>query len=1022
VSADGGRSEKPDVPFLLALASTGLTALAIEVIWSRAMIPWVGGTALSQIATVAIYMIGLFLGSALAVPRLSRIADPRAAFLKLEALAALLSLAAVFALPFADPLFALFSRGELLGSGLGSLLRGLSGGGLMLPATILMGFSFPLAIAAFDRGRGERGAAALAYGVNTLGATAGTMIGGLLLVPWLGVHAGAIAVVAADLAVLVAVAFSKAPAGATAAVELDVARREPAKAASTAGPTAPAAAAGTWRDELPMLASILVGGMVSLGLEAILFRVLGLLLGPTARAFTMVLTVYVLGLGGGSLLARFLVERSRRAAELVYLASWVVVGAYGLVVHSQTGYVSALIGGGEAPVRAYDLFEQLALRAWVAGAVLLPITVAFGASYSAAVAAAPRSSAGRAGRLYAALTLGNVLGLAAAAWGVLPNFRLDHGLRIVLGVAFVAPLPALFATSLRLPARLAGAALLLGGVAFAAFGAKDWPLRLLHTAAYMHDSPTQGSGAERSIVRFHRSAFETSVTVVQTGEERYLQLDGKTTGSTEIDDQATQGMLGALPAALHPDPKSAFVIGLGTGQTPAEVLRFPVERVDCAEISPEVVLTMDLFDMVNRRCDQDPRFRMLEADGRTVLRHGARKYDLVISEPSNVWIPGVAHLFTKESFEDVRGRLAEGGLCMQWLQGYGLALDTLRDVVRTFLQVFPHATLWFSGLPTPDLLLIGSTKPLSIDVGALDRRLGAAGVVNVCMSDRPLTAFSLLRRFVAGPDALRRFAGDGPLTSDARPSLEYAAEEGLFAATPVLGGTLGSATDPARQILAQFSEPPLALLVPGPDGSIDADLRKLLERRCEANRALSRVLLDSATSATGAPTSADLAQLLALAQRFPDDDELRSALVSILASPISMRLVAGDRSDGLFEFMRRVIAAAPSHPESIKFAAMLAALENRGAEALSLIERFQSASQPWRVSPRLDRGRMLWQLGRPREALSVFADSVARSPYYLSAWREYVKALESMKDPALPSAQARLELLEQNESVPRKLE
>src|SRR5688572_20766555 len=191
---------------------TGLAALALEVLWSRAMIPWVGGTALSQITTVGIYMGGLFLGSAIAVPMLPRIADPRATYMRVEIVAAVLSLAAVLGLPLADPLFALFSRGDLLGSGLGSVLRGLAGGGLMLPATVLMGFSFPLAVAALDRGREERGSAALAYGFNTIGATIGTLIGGFVLVPKLGVVNGAIAIVVADLVVLIAIARTKAPA------------------------------------------------------------------------------------------------------------------------------------------------------------------------------------------------------------------------------------------------------------------------------------------------------------------------------------------------------------------------------------------------------------------------------------------------------------------------------------------------------------------------------------------------------------------------------------------------------------------------------------------------------------------------------------------------------------------------------------------------------------------------------------------------------------------------------------------
>src|SRR5574342_88804 len=109
------------------------------------------------------------------------------------------------------------------------------------------------------------------------------------------------------------------------------------------------------------------------------------------------------------------------------------------------------------------------------------------------------------------------------------------------------------------------------------------PIRLFHTAPYIYDASGGGGPPVTRVVVYQHTGFETVVTVLKTGEDLYLQLDGKTTGSTRVEDQATQSLLGILPAALHADPKRAFVVGLGTGQTPGEVLRFPLERGDCAE-------------------------------------------------------------------------------------------------------------------------------------------------------------------------------------------------------------------------------------------------------------------------------------------------------------------------------------------------------------------------------------------------------------------------------------------------------
>jgi len=982
---------KRDWPLLIALAMTGLTALALEVLWSRAMIPWVGGTALSQITTVGVYMAGLFVGSALAVPRLARTADPRRFFFRAEIGAALLSFGAVVGMPLADPLFAAFSRGELLGSGTGSVLRGLAGAGLMIPATVLMGLSFPMAIAAFERGQAGRGSAALAYGVNTVGATFGTLIGGFLLVPRLGVTNGALVVVAADLLLLVALMRCRAPAAysARAAPAAPAPATAAAAAAAAAAPLAPAR-------EGPMLLSIFLGGMVALGLQALLFRLLGLLLGPTARAFTVVLAIYVAGLGLGSLLVKRLVERGPRVAAAIYLACWLVAGAYGLLVVSQVEWLNGMVVEQRAE-GVIDLAAHLRLRALIATIVLLPLTLAFGASYSAAVASAPVGDARRASRLYAALTLGNIVGLGVVAWGVLPNFRLDHALLLVLAGAFVTPLPALASLPLPKLARVA-AVPLAAALAAVAWFVPGWPLRVLHTAAYVPAYAEAVPLHAKEVVRFHRSAFETSVTVVQVGEVLNLQLDGKTTGSLDRDDMATQGLLGALPTALHPAPKEALVIGLGTGQTPAEVLRFPIASLDCAEISPEVVDTMPLFAAVNRRCDRDPRFRMLEADGRTVVRYGGKRYDLVISEPSNVWIPGVAHLYTAESFRDVAGCLEpEHGLCVQWVQGYGLETETVRTIVRTFLDAFPHASLWFSTFGQPDIFLLGSLRPIELDWDALEARLAAAQVPDTTLCGRPHDAVSLLRRFVAGPAALRKFAGDGPRTTDARPSLEYAAEEAMISGDSA----------PGSNLIAQLCVPALELF-PDHGARLAPERRAALERRAKANRELAALLADTKRAAQ-LPSSAGLVKCRALIDRFPDDVELRYALVSTLLDALSIAGVErGGNDPEILGLMARSAALEPEHPESLKFEAIRRAPEGV-AVSMKLLDASAARLEPWRQSPRVDRAQMLRVFSRWSEAKAELEAVVARDAWNYSAWREMAALGSASGDVALSKrAAARL--------------
>jgi spermidine synthase len=980
-----------DPRLLVALAVTGLFALAAEVIWSRALIPWVGGTAWSQIATVAIYMGGLFLGSLVAVRLLPRIADPRRTFLLVEIGACVASLAAVLALPLADPLLSAFSKGPLLASGLGSVLRGLAGGGLMLPATILMGVSFPLAIAAIDRGRGARGSAALAYGVNTLGATAGALLGGFVLVPRLGVVWGVVAVAALDLVVLALSGLG--PTKDVAAAPAQKARPQPAKRDAAPPPAESRARAAA------LIVSITIGGVVSLGLEVVLFRVLGLLLGPTARAFTVVLAVYVLGLGIGSLLVRPIVGRSRSAAEWVYFACWIVVGGVGLIVHAKTGALTDFVANSRAvPVVVegvglrLDLASQLAKRAWISGLVLLPLTCAFGASYSAAVASASASDARRAGRIYAALTLGNILGLGLAAAELLPRFGLDQGLLVVLAAAFLTPLPALLGATLRPLARVALAALLVAGAGVALFAMPPWSMRMLHTAPYVYSTTEPSQERGREVIAYHKSAFETSITVLKNKDDLFLQLDGKTTGSTTTFDQSTQSLLGALPAALHPGLKRALVIGLGTGQTPAAVLRFPIEHVDAAEICPEVAQTLDWFRNINDGCKDDPRFKLLVADGRTVLRYGEGSYDLVVSEPSNVWIPGVAHLFTHESFEDVRRRLdPERGIACQWMQGYGLELPVLQAVVRTFLDVFPNTTLWFSSLGWPDVFLVGSVAPIRIDVPALEQRLAKARIVDPDQSGPAIDALGLLRCFIAGPDALRRFAGPGPFTRDSRPMLEYAAEVSLMT---------GNA-HPTRQMIMSLCESPAPLLVNAPPALLAA-----LEKRVAANRDLNRIMVEGDAGNDGLTDEA-FVRLRALVGVHPDDAGLRDSVAGVFAEAAKEKFYALDflppaeRPAGLVaphKLLTDAAALAPDHPSVLRCSALLAGVLESFDEAIALLDREAKVTEPWRLETRFEQARMMLKANRVHDAAAACRELLARDPLFPPALQILGQACAAVGD------------------------
>jgi spermidine synthase len=176
-------------------------------------------------------------------------------------------------------------------------------------------------------------------------------------------------------------------------------------------------------------------------------------------------------------------------------------------------------------------------------------------------------------------------------------------------------------------------------------------------------------------------------------------------------------MLGQLPLLLAPNMKNGLVVGFASGVTVGAMLQSPIESLECVELEPETIKGSRYFEHVNNRPLSDPRLRLIIDDARTYLRVTPKRYDMIVSEPSHPWVPGVANLFTKEFFEMGRSRLSDGGVFVQWVQIYQLSTDSLRTVLATFHNVFPHVLVFRVEGATKgkDLLLVGSQTPVNLD-------------------------------------------------------------------------------------------------------------------------------------------------------------------------------------------------------------------------------------------------------------------------------------------------------------------
>jgi SAM-dependent methyltransferase len=258
-----------------------------------------------------------------------------------------------------------------------------------------------------------------------------------------------------------------------------------------------------------------------------------------------------------------------------------------------------------------------------------------------------------------------------------------------------------------------------------------------------------------------------------------LRVNGKPDASN-AGDVGTQLLLGHLPALLAPSPpQRALVIGVGSGTSVGAMAIHPGMLVDAVEIEPEVVrAARAFFQEVNGRALDRANVRVVVEDAKTFLLLARDPYDLIVSEPSNPWLAGIGGLFTEEYFELARSRLAPGGLMAQWFHTYEMSDANVRLVLRTFRNAFPHTTVWQT--QNDDYLILGSDRPLRLDIAELERRMAIPPVRDSLARLAIRDPAALLAHQVLAEGAVALAAGEGPLNSDRFPALEFSAPIDFF--------------------------------------------------------------------------------------------------------------------------------------------------------------------------------------------------------------------------------------------------
>ncbi|MCC6242470.1 MAG: fused MFS/spermidine synthase [Gemmatimonadaceae bacterium] len=754
------------LPFLLLLfVGSGACALIYEVVWFQLLELVIGSSAISLGVLLATYMGGMCIGS-LALPRFASASQhPLRLYATLEFSIGVIGLLELLAIPLIGKLYS-----PAVGHGaLALALRAVVAMLCLLPPTILMGATLP-AIARWVESS-PRGISWLGffYGGNIVGAVVGSICAGFYL---LRVHDQAVATyVAATLNVVVA------------GVALLLAQRTSARA-STPSEAAPVAAVQPDAAAVPgaraVYVAIGISGACALAAEVIWTRLLSLTFGASVYTFSMILAVFLSGLGIGSAagawLAR-LIESPRRALAWCQLLLTLGIAWGALVIF--------------VALPNWPINPSLAPSAWVAlqldlvrGALaIVPAAILWGASFPFALAALATTGADTSrlvGRVYAANTVGSILGATVCSLVLIPMLGTRDAQRVLIALAATA------AVLVWLPIKRKGSAsglVLIPALAVALIALlPELPGNLVAHGRYAvtwlgkTDILYVGEGMNSSVAVTH---------VLSNGATQF-HVSGKVEASSLPQDMRLQKMLAHLPALVHPNPQSVLVVGFGAGVTAGSFLHYPsVTRLVICEIEPlipQVVSTW--FVKENNNVAKDPRTQIYFDDARSFVLTSDEQFDVITSDPINPWVKGAASLYTREYFQAVKSHLKPGGVVTQWVPLYESTLDAVRSELATFFEVFPDGTVWANTIDGRgyDVVLLGHAGPTSIDIAAMERRFQDAGYRNVggsLIESGFQSPIDLFATYAGSGKDLEEWLKGSAINTDKNLRLQYLAGVGL---------------------------------------------------------------------------------------------------------------------------------------------------------------------------------------------------------------------------------------------------
>lgn len=708
--------------------ASGFSSLIYQVVWTRMLVLVFGATTFATSTVLAIFMGGLALGSFIAGKFCHKIKRPLIWYGVLEAIIGIWAVMTPSMFAAATPVYKAVWQATHASLVELSLLRFACTAVILIVPTTCMGATLPL-LARFVTSSLESIGSRVGtlYAVNTLGAVGGALTTGFLILPMLGLSATLWFGANVNMFLLIAV--------------LALAKIVGETKRSVAEPLGETAASQAPKEKLSIQAKLAIGVFAASGAIAMVYevcwtRTLLMVIGSSTYAFTVMLAAFLIGIFLGSLICARFIDRAKQPI-LWFAALQVMIGIMTLVSmrsFNQIPYLNLIVSYGIVG----DPNASMFVRFFLAGCVLAPITLCLGAIFPVVVKTCTTDleNVGRSvGFLYSANTLGAIIGAFLAGFVLLPLLGAENTL--IAGALLNALLGfALLWSARDVKSQRKTAGTIYGVVCMAVLLASSnvWDRAVMLNA----------QGARRGLA-YNRVPYESyqqwKDAIHKTNEVKYwadgscsnvgviYHPDTKVTSlitnghidASDDKDMPVQALVSGFPLLLRPEAKDVAVVGWGCGQTIGIATLFPVKSIDAIELEPKVIEASKFFHHCNLKPEEDPRVKLHYNDGRNFLLATDKKFDVIVSEPSNPWQAGVCNLFTKEYFAICKNRLKEDGMLAVWMQTAEVPPSDLCSVLASLNSEFSDTMAFY---PRPgNLVICAANQPIKIDYKKLQQTL-----------------------------------------------------------------------------------------------------------------------------------------------------------------------------------------------------------------------------------------------------------------------------------------------------------